>query len=237
MDGEVRAAMVLVHDIHSRVARWEHLIRSLEARGIALHAPAVRYDARSIERLACDIGKVVSRLRELAPTRPLLLLGEGAGAVVAASCALGKPTALDGLICAGLALEPALSATRLRILRMLASIGPRSRARSTAHSVLDLIRAGEQMRASIPRLCPPLLVLHGGMDPVARLSGSEYLHQRASSRDKTLLIFEGYHHDLLSGEGHEAVIEKLVQWIDARLQAVPDRAHTQVGIEYINDPS
>ena len=237
MDGDGRANLVVVHDIHSRGARWERLNQAVEARGIALHAPELRYDARSLENLASDVGKVVDRLRGTTQSRPLFLLGEGAGAVVAASYAISHPAALDGLICAGLALELTLSATRLRILRMLAAIAPRTRSRSTARSILDLIRAGEQVRASVSQLSLPLLALHGGVDPVARLSGSEYLHQRAGSRDKTLLIFEGYHHDLLSGEGHELIVEKMVLWIDARLDAASRRTHTQVSIEYINDAS
>lgn len=236
MDGHGRAAVVVVvQDIHSRGARWERLTRALELRDISLHAPEFRYDARPIESLAIDIGKVGSRLRGSATLRRLFLLGEGAGAVVAASCALRFPTAFDGLICAGLALEPAVSVMRLRMLRMLAAVAPQTRGRSTARSFLELIHAGERMRALVPQLSLPLLVLHGGSDAIARLSGSEFLHQHAGSRDKTLLIFEGYHHDLLSGERHEGIDEKVVQWIDGQLNSPPHR--TQVGIEYINDAS
>lgn len=235
MDGHGRAAVVVVHDIHTRGARWEWLTRALELRDISLHAPEFRYDARPLESLGLDIGKIGTRLRGSPPLRRLFLLGEGAGAVAAASCALRFPSAFDGLICAGVALEPTVSAMRLRMLRMLAAIAPRTRGRSTARSFLESIRAGEQMRASVPQLSLPLLVLHGGSDSIAKLSGSEFLHQRAGSRDKTLLIFEGYHHGLLSGVGHEVIVEKVVQWIVGRLDSPPHG--TQVGIEYINDAS
>ena len=215
MGEEARAALV--------AASATHVPGDLARRGIEVH---VCHGTGSLYQLGEDLHRMVAHLRQQHPSRPQFLLCEGAGGVVGALYAMGHAASLDGLICASIALELPMSAMRMSFVRMLANAMPRWR-------LLELIRAGDRLRASVARLSSPLLVLHGAADRVTRASGSEFLHQHAGSRDKTLLIFEGYHHDLLGGAGNELVVEKVIRWIDARLNAPTQR--TQIGIEYIND--
>ena len=60
-------------------------------------------------------------------------------------------------------------------------------------------------------------VMEGG-EPVVITNpeGSRELHQRASSKDKTLHVYDGLFHDLLHEPEKERVIGDLKTWLDAR---------------------
>jgi alpha-beta hydrolase superfamily lysophospholipase len=198
-------------------------------------------------------------IREREPSSPIFLLGQGAGGLVACLYALTNPRQLNGVICSSIALELPLHPMFRSGIELLAAVAPRipvlrvrsgsfsrdpgivarmnddpliNGERQRARMVSETLRAGDELRKSASELLQPLLVLHGSADTVTLPSGSEYMHEHAGSRDKTLQIFEGYHHDLINEQGHELVVEKICQWIDTQLHATAQR--TLIGIEYIN---
>ena len=65
----------------------------------------------------------------------------------------------------------------------------------------------------------PLLVLHGADDKVTDPKVSQFLYEKASSKDKTLKLYEGGYHCILEGETDErifAVHNDIISWLDAR---------------------
>ena len=209
-----------------------------------------------------DIDALVATIRTRAPGLPLFILGHGAGGVVACLHALANPRTLAGLICESVALDMPTSAAEVQLLKALAFVAPRlpvlrlrssqfsrdeqavermngdplvRRERQPARTVVELHRASSRLRASLEDITLPLLILHGSADSVALPSGSEFFHEHAGSRDKTLQIFEGYYHDLINDRGHQHVVDRIYEWIAARLG--PDRDRAQIGISYINNGS
>lgn len=65
----------------------------------------------------------------------------------------------------------------------------------------------------------PFLVLHGTDDVVADPSGSRLLHERASSRDKTLKLYPGMWHVLMGErpEDVERVFADVISWLEDRV--------------------
>jgi len=194
-----RATLIAVHDLNSHGNYYERFAIHVAARGIAVHAIDLR-----LSQYGNDIDALMHA------ERPLFLLGHGAGAVAVSLYALTRQRDLSGLICESIALDLPAVVTLLGWLRTPA-----------------LNRARNRLRSSLEQLSLPLLALHGSADTVALPSGSEHLHERAGSADKTLQIFEGYHHDLI----HEQVTERILQWIEDRLKPEP---RNQIGIAYIN---
>lgn len=267
-DRDMRAALAIVHGFNSHSGYYERFASDVSMCGIAAYAldlrgrgksSGARFDVRRFAEFGNDVDTLLSTIREQQPSRPLFMLGQGAGAVVACLSALAHQQNLAGLICASIALEPFAHAAFLQVVKALAALTPRLPAlrlrnerlsrdslsvarmnmdpliageRQSARTIAEMLRANDRLRAAASRLSLPLLVLHGSADKVTRLSGSEYLHERAGSLDKTLQIFEGYYHDLINDQGHELVVERICQWIDARQSATAQRL--QIGIEYIN---
>ena len=65
----------------------------------------------------------------------------------------------------------------------------------------------------------PLLILHGAEDKVTDPLVSQFLYERASSKDKTLKIYEGGYHGILEGEPDDrifAVHNDIISWLDFR---------------------
>ena len=55
----------------------------------------------------------------------------------------------------------------------------------------------------------------GGTKP----GGSQFFHDNAGSKDKTLKLYEGHAHDLLNDFGKELVLADIQAWIAARIPA------------------
>lgn len=64
-----------------------------------------------------------------------------------------------------------------------------------------------------------MLILHGGADRVTDPRVSRFLYESASSKDKSLKIYEGGFHSILEGEPDDvilAVLDDIVSWLDSR---------------------
>lgn len=95
-----------------------------------------------------------------------------------------------------------------------------------AATVAALVRADERLQASFSQITLPVLILHGTADRATVCHGSEYFHEHAGAKDKTLRLYEGHYHDLLADLGREEVLSDISQWIEARLVAETRRSST-----------
>ena len=80
-----------------------------------------------------------------------------------------------------------------------------------------MVRADERLKRDFPQFTLPLLIIHGTADTVTRPEGSKEFYERASSKDKTLKLYEGYWHDPLNDVGKETVMNDIRGWIAKRL--------------------
>lgn len=230
----IRAVVAIVHDRGSSSGEYRRFAEAAAACGIAGYAidlrgggrsPGSRFMCRPIEGYLRDTEAMMLRIGERDSTKPLFLLGHGTGAMVAFLHAVRQQDELDGIICEGIVLDPSWRATILR------SVGRLARSVFRLPDTMPLA-VDARLQESPSELSPPLLLLHGSEDRIAPPSGSEYLHARVGSGDKTMQIFEGYQHDLINDRGHDIVREKTCQWIEAQLNSSACRH--RVGIEYIN---
>jgi len=63
------------------------------------------------------------------------------------------------------------------------------------------------------------LILHGTADKVTKPSGSQFFYDNAGSADKTIKLYEGAYHDLLTDVDRERVMADIKAWIETRLKA------------------
>jgi alpha-beta hydrolase superfamily lysophospholipase len=185
---------------------------------------------------------VLARSRH--PGLPLFLLGHSAGGVVSASYALDHQSELAGFICESFAFQVPAPGFALAAIKGLSHIAPRlpvltlknadfsrdpeavallnsdpltANESQPAITVAALVRADERLRQEFPRMTLPVLIMHGTDDKATVCHGSEFFHQTAGSRDKTLKLYEGHYHDLLNDIGKEQVLDDIRGWIDARV--------------------
>ncbi len=187
-----------------------------------------------------DYASLVSRTKGRYPDAPLFALGHSMGALIALRYALRCEHELAGLIVAGVALHPipAVSGPARPLIkalvRQIARVAPglpvtpprESRCHPAADELCyagptpalmaaELLAAGDDAARRAAALTYPLLVLHGTRDRVTCPEGAVELHERASSRDKTLALFEDLRHPTLTPTRSPA-LATLLRWLEER---------------------
>ena len=79
----------------------------------------------------------------------------------------------------------------------------------------EILRAAKRIQLGMHDLQLPLLILHGTGDFVTDPKGSRLLAAHAGSTDKTLRLYTGLYHEVLSEPEREQVLADLLTWMDA----------------------
>jgi alpha-beta hydrolase superfamily lysophospholipase len=203
-----------------------------------------RFYVEDVADYVSDLAATVTLARSRHPGLPLFLLGHSAGGVVSSIYVLDNQAGLAGFICESFAFQVPAPGFALAAIKALSHIAPRlpvlklknedfsrdpqavealNNDPLTAHevqpalTVAALVRADERLREEFPAITLPLLIMHGTDDKATVCHGSEFFHQTAGSRDKTLKLYEGHYHDLLNDVGKEQVMADITEWIGARV--------------------
>jgi acylglycerol lipase len=178
------------------------------------------------------------------PGKPVYLLGHSMGAAIAIACAVRHQDALAGLLLSGALADPDAASPVTRALsRVLSKLTPSlgvyqvdaslisrdpevvrayeqdplvHHGKLPARTVAELTGAVGRFPEEVPALRLPILVMHGGEDSLTTIAGSRMVHDRASSSDKTLEIYDGLRHEILNEPEKERVISEMIEWLDAR---------------------
>lgn len=190
-----------------------------------------------------DLDPLVTLAADENPGLKPLLLGHSFGGVIAVSYALQHQERLQGLMLSAPALQVERAAWPLLLVaRLLSALAPAMpvhaidasavsrdpdevrayesdplnyRGMLPARTLVELLDRLAWLPAAYPTLQLPLLVMHGTADRLALFAGGERLYREAGSRDKTLLRYEGYYHELFNepAADRERVIADLSDWI------------------------
>ena len=60
--------------------------------------------------------------------------------------------------------------------------------------------------------------MHGGDDKINAVSGSEEFHSASGSKEKRLIIYEGFYHEVFNEIEREKVFSDLTGWMDSILR-------------------
>jgi alpha-beta hydrolase superfamily lysophospholipase len=90
--------------------------------------------------------------------------------------------------------------------------------RMTTRFAAGLFATVDAIRASADRIERPLLILHGGSDPICPVDGSRLLYERlapAVAQQSRLTIYPGLRHEIFNEPEHAAVWDELRAWVEA----------------------
>ena len=85
-----------------------------------------------------------------------------------------------------------------------------------ARNARQLYLLSEETRSRASEIQVPLLVMHGGADPITDPDGSREFVANASSADKELVIWPDDLHEIFNELDQEAVIKRMIDWLNAR---------------------
>lgn len=189
-----------------------------------------------------DLHTFVGLVRSEQPAKPQFLLGHSVGGAVAVNYALEHPDELAGLVLSAPAvvIENA-PAVQVRVGKILSAIAPGfpllaldgtavSRDTAVVHAydtdplnyrgkipvrtLAELVDTAEKLPDRLGDLRLPILVLQGTADRLVPLSASRLVHDRVSSPDRTLRLYEGLYHEVFNEPERDQVLADLCDWLE-----------------------
>ncbi|VAH63110.1 unnamed protein product [Triticum turgidum subsp. durum] len=85
-------------------------------------------------------------------------------------------------------------------------------------TAVELLKATKDIESQLEKICSPLLILHGAADQVTDPRVSQFLYEKANTKDKTLKLYEGAYHSILEGEPDDRIstaIKDIISWLDS----------------------
>jgi alpha-beta hydrolase superfamily lysophospholipase len=207
-----------------------------------------RYFIEKFSEYQSDVDLLVKLARVREPDLPMFMLGHSAGGVIACNYVLDHQADFAGLVCESFAYRVPAPDFALAVVKGLSHLAPHahvlklpkaefSRDPKVTKALIDdplladevqptktvaeMVRADERLKRDFKDFTLPLLIIHGTKDTVTRPEGSKEFFDNASSKDKTLKLYEGYFHDPLNDLGKEAVMDDIKGWIGARILQMP----------------
>ena len=250
--GEPRGAVTVVHDAGDSGARYRDLARVLADEGWAVALPDLRGHGQTegerghsagLKEVWRDLAEIQNHLAYRMPDEPKVLVGQGLGALYAASYALENRGTLAALVLVAPLHEPRFVAPEAPggLRKLLGKkLTPRSPGRvgwtgeqltadperaaawgrdSATHDVITLRAIEEAQRAArtaLPRLGEagvPVLVVHGAADPIADVGRSRAL----AGGPVEVQVFEGLRHHPLQERDAARVHRSIASWLAAKL--------------------
>ena len=202
---------------------------------------------RAFDQYVDDLETFVTRVRERRPNGPYFLVAHSMGGTIASLFVLTKQHDFKGLVLSGAALKvsrfvppilvhmtgmlaalfPALPTVRLgsgdKIIRDPAAAKRYDddpyvhHGGAPARTGAELLRAIHHIRSRMQDLQLPLFVLHGTEDTLIEPDSSRQLYARAGAPDKTLNLYDGWYHELLTDACRDQVLSDILQWLETRL--------------------
>jgi alpha-beta hydrolase superfamily lysophospholipase len=234
--------------VATALARAGLIVYAVDQRGHGL-TPGKRGHAPSAERLALDAARFVGMAASRHPGLPIFLYGHSMGGNVALSCAIRCRPPIAGLILTSpwlrLAFDP--PAARVRLGRIAAAVWPKLTMstglkgsklyrdnplqseldgrdpllhnRISAAMFFAMRDEGERsLREARRELRAPVLLLHGTEDDVTSFAASRELAETLRGQCE-FVPWEGGMHELHNDTDREAVLERIIRWIDGRIRA------------------
>lgn len=192
-----------------------------------------------------DMHRFAARVRLDQPGKALFLLGHSMGGGIALAYALNYQDELSGIVLSSPAvLFEGVSPLQARAVRILSALAPgmpllvldgtavsrdpevvraydgdplNYRGKIPVRTVAELTRSAEQLQGKLGSLRLPVLLLHGTEDRLVDAKASRLVHDRASSPDKTLRLYEGLFHEVFNEPERDRVLADLSGWLDRHL--------------------
>jgi len=220
-------------------------VYALDHRGHGQSSGAKGYISRFGE-MVDDLHNIVGHVRSEQPGRKLILLGHSMGGLMSLRYTISHRRAVDLLMVSAPYLVDGgnVSPLLLKLSRVLATLTPwlpikqldataisrdphvvhdydndplNFRGKVLARTGYELLTAGPAVLQQADQIELPILIMHGDADRIADVSGSQQLHERVSSADKSLRIYSGLYHEILNEPEKDQVVADIVQWLEQRI--------------------
>lgn len=193
-----------------------------------------------------DLTRVLDTVRTAAGRVPVFLFGHSAGGAIVTRYVLTRAPKVQGVLLSGAALKLGedISPFLQRIAGLAGALLPKVKTikldsasvsrdpevvaaydadplvyhgATYARYGAELIKTTKAIQRDMEEFRAPVLIMHGGADRLTEPEGSRQLYRRASSKDKSLKMYEGLYHELVNEPEQETVMQDMLNWMQRRL--------------------
>jgi len=194
-----------------------------------------------------DLALVLAQVREDSPNRPVFLIGHSMGGLVVAAFSCERTPVVSGVVLSGAALAVPIGSARFRIwlARLIRALFPRLRLsagldleglasdprvleayladplverKMTASLAAELMGALERTGPRGADVALPLLVLHGGDDPICAPAGSERF--AAAAPAARFVRYPGLRHEIFNEPSYGRVLSDVASFFEEHLDEI-----------------
>lgn len=246
-----RAALIFIHGLGGHSDRYQECGRAWAGRGVSTYAIELagfgrtegpRGHVDTFDRYHHDLEILLARVMADHSRRPVFLLGESMGGIIAVDFVTRRPALLSGLILVAPSFQDRLNVPLGRKAEALMHVVARHRKwydvpwnpndftrdpdliafldsdpmevrKVTAQFYFAYTPVAGRARKAAPFLNLPVLMLLPGEDRMIDSDYSKGFFERIRSGDKKLVEYPGHFHALLLDTGREAVTADVAAWI------------------------
>lgn len=89
--------------------------------------------------------------------------------------------------------------------------------KTPARLAAEMLKAMQRVTAEVSKITLPFIVLQGSEDKLIDPAGAKMLYDRASSKDKTIKIYEGLYHEVFNEPERARVLKDVETWLDVHI--------------------
>jgi acylglycerol lipase len=193
-----------------------------------------------------DLEAFVEHVKLKESNKPVFLLGHSLGGAITALFTIRYKPLLSGLIMSSTFLGTGrdVSGLLLQLVILVGRLTPRlptvlldartvsrdpevvksyeadlliGHGRIAAQTLAEIFKAIAEIKSRVGAIELPLLVLHGVADRLANVEGSKRIYSGVSSKDKSIKLYDGMHHELLNEPEKLQVLSDIDLWLRKHL--------------------
>lgn len=197
-----------------------------------------------------DLDRIVAITRARALGQPLFIIGHSMGGLVTLRYLARKSDTVAGAIISAplIAVATPVPAYKVWVARLGTRFAPRLRLANQINPAdlsrdlnvgkayaadprvtrkvstkwfTEAVRAMAEVKEWASRIRTPLLVMHGSADKLASVGATKDLFAEIGSKDKELIIYEGYYHELFNEPEKQEIFERATLWLSQRVLESP----------------
>jgi len=199
---------------------------------------------KSFQDYLDDLDEVLTRTKNKFPDLPIFLFGHSMGGGILSLYAIERQPDVKGILLSAPSVKVSddLSPFLQKISGILSVIAPKLpaikldsadiskdkkvveaydtdplnyRGGILARTGSELLKSTKTISKSASKITLPILIMHGTLDKLADMSGSQMLYDTVSSQDKTLKLYKGLYHEILNEPEQDQVKADMIAWLDA----------------------
>jgi len=89
--------------------------------------------------------------------------------------------------------------------------------KTPARLASEMLKAMLRVKAEVSKISLPFITVQGGQDKLVDPGGAQMLYDGASSKDKTIRIYEGFYHEVFNEPERAMVLKDVETWLERRL--------------------